>query len=135
MVGTELIVPLASRSQVVKILDPHLLDHILRTTKGRQYDHAEWLVSILAGAMPEGSAIELVADSPTARTADDEGNLVPFTDEIATKRIDAAVQGACSRLSIGVGRGRSESVPRWSGDTKIRTRTDTFPLVSASHSK
>jgi len=90
----ELIRPLASRSRVVKVLDPHLMDHVLRTSKGRRYDHAEWLVSVLASAMPEGASIELITDMPTARTVDDSGSEVPLTDAIATSLIGDAIQGA-----------------------------------------
>lgn len=94
LIADELIRPLASRSRVVKILDPHLMDHVLRTAKGRRLDHTEWLVSVLASVMPEGATIELIADMPTARTVDDNGDELPLSDARARNLIEDAIHGA-----------------------------------------
>lgn len=94
LIADELIRPLASRSRVVKVLDPHLMDHVLRTAKGRRLDHTEWLVSVLAGAMPEGATIELIADMPTARTVQDNGDEVPLSDAIARNLIEDSIHRA-----------------------------------------
>lgn len=106
-IADELILPLAARSRVVKIMDPYLMEHVLRTAKGRPYDHAEWLVKVLAGAMPDGASIELITDRNNGPTITDGGEEVSLTDVIATRLISEAIGQALDA----------------SGATQIKART------------
>lgn len=117
-IADELIRPLASRSRVVKVLDPHLMDQVLRTARGRRFDHAEWLVSVLASAMPEGASIELITDMPTARTVDDSGSEVPLSDAIAMNLIGDSIQRAL---------GASGATPIHARTTLVRAHPEKNP--------
>lgn len=57
-VESSFIQPLAARSSAVKVIDPYILEGVIRSTDRTQ--HAEWLVQTLADTMPEHSTLSIL---------------------------------------------------------------------------
>lgn len=57
-VEQQLIRPLASRSQTVKLVDPYILEEFVR--HGRRPERVEWLLSVLAASLPSGASVSLL---------------------------------------------------------------------------
>lgn len=87
VIGDEILRPAAARSGTVTVLDPHLLDHVLGSGRGRRRDHVEWLVAVFASSLPPGSTLAFIGDFPSGRGQ--RGELL--TDELATSEIERAI--------------------------------------------
>lgn len=59
MIAKQLLAPLAARSAHVRIMDPHILEDLVKDAKNSPA-HVEWLLGVLGDAMPPDSTISLI---------------------------------------------------------------------------
>lgn len=89
-IARSLLRPIARRSGVVTVFDPHLFAHVVGAGRGSRLNHVEWLAEVFAGELPEGATLRLVGNVPERK---------PPAEPLEASWIQSTIQSAISNAA------------------------------------